>query len=161
MKEFYLIFPLWFCELLKPIEYKTDKDYGEGYYGHWCGYPVYYVPNEIPEERKMLKDSNITWNYHEISPQTCDLGFSTGEYILNKPATLEEVLYKIQNTFRSWGTITIFYPNKDICRIFDYDLYNDKQFYHNLSGWEYNFKVSKITSRACFMNEDITIELTN
>lgn len=50
MKEFYLIFPLWFCELLKPIEYKTDKEYGEGYCGHWCGYPVYYVPNEISEE---------------------------------------------------------------------------------------------------------------
>ena len=109
----------------------------------------------------MPKDSNITWNYHEISPQTCDLGSSTGEYILNKPATLEEVLSKIQNTFKNWGTITIISPNQEISRIFDYNLHNDKQFYHNLSGWEYKFKVSKITSRACFMNEDITIELTN
>ena len=47
MREYYLIFPLWFCELLEPIEYKTDKDYGEGYYGHWYGYPVYYVPNKV------------------------------------------------------------------------------------------------------------------
>ena len=47
MREYYLIFPLWFCKLLKPIEYKTDKDYGEGYYGHWYEYPVYYVPNEV------------------------------------------------------------------------------------------------------------------
>ena len=56
------------------------------------------------------------------------------------------------------------YVYQNMClhsRIFDYNLHNDKQFYHNLSGWEYKFKVSKITSRACFMNEDITIELTN
>ena len=41
----------------------------------------------------------------------------------------------------------------------DYDLYNDKQFYHNLYGWEYNAKVDKITSTACYMNKDIVIEL--
>ena len=53
------------------------------------------------------------------------------------------------------------YPDKDICRMFDYDLYSDTQFYHHLSGWEYNMKVNKITARACFMNKDLTIELIN
>ena len=41
---FDLIFPLWLCELLKPREYKIDKEYGGGYYGHYYGYPIYYVP---------------------------------------------------------------------------------------------------------------------
>ena len=99
--------------------------------------------------------------YREISPQTCDMGSSTGEYQIDDPISLRQALQELCNILNSWGTITILYPDKDICRIFDYDLYNDKQFYHNLSGWEYNFKVSKITSRACFMNKDITIELTN
>ena len=97
--------------------------------------------------------------YHEIAPQTCDMGFSTGEYQIDKSISLKQVLQELYNTLNSWGTITILYPDKDICRIFDYDLYNDTRFYHHLSGWEYNMKVDKITTRSCFMNSDLTIEL--
>ncbi len=99
--------------------------------------------------------------YHEISPQTCDMGFSTGEYQTDTLLKLDQILQQLQAILKSWGTITILYPNKDICRIFDYDLYNDTQFYHHLSGWAYNMKVDKITTRSCFMNRDLTIELTN
>ena len=88
------------------------------------------------------------------------MGFSTGEYQIDRPISLRQALQELYNTLYSWGTITIFYPDKDICRIFDYDLYNDTQFYHHLSGWEYNMKVDKITTRSCFMNRDLTIELT-
>lgn len=99
--------------------------------------------------------------YHEITPQTCDMGFSTGEYQMNKPISLKRALQELRNMLNSWGSITILYPSKDICRVFDYDLYNDTQFYHNLSGWIYNMKVDKITTHSCFMNEDLIIELMN
>jgi hypothetical protein len=66
MREYYLIFPLWFCELLEPIEYKTDKDYGEGYYGHWYGCPVYYVPNKVPEKFYITYKDDIEERLEEI-----------------------------------------------------------------------------------------------
>ena len=98
--------------------------------------------------------------YHEINPQTCDMGFSIGEYQIDKSINLRQALQELYGILNSWGTITIIYPNKDICRIFDYDLYNDTQFYHHLSGWVYNMKIDKITTKSCFMNKDLTIELT-
>lgn len=99
--------------------------------------------------------------YHEITPQTGDMGLSTGEYQINESINLRQALQELCNMLNSWGTITILYPNKDICRVFDYDLYNDTQFYHHLSGWEYNMKVDKITTHSCFMNKDLIIELIN
>lgn len=46
----FLIFPLWFCKILKPIEYRIDKQYGEGYYGHWNDISIYILPDKLPEE---------------------------------------------------------------------------------------------------------------
>ena len=97
--------------------------------------------------------------YIETIPQTSDMGFSTGEYFFDKSITLKQALNELKNMLHDYGIITIIRNNGNICRIFDYDLYNDKQFYHNLYGWEYNTKVNKITSTACFMNRDIVIEL--
>ena len=97
--------------------------------------------------------------YIEITPQISDMGSSTGEYLFNESITLEQALDELKDMLHDYGIITIIRANGSICRIFDYDLYSDKQFYHNLYGWEYSAKVNKITSTACFMNRDIVIEL--
>ena len=48
--RYFLIFPLWLAKTLKPINYKTDEEYGDGYYGHWCGVPVYIVSETLVKE---------------------------------------------------------------------------------------------------------------
>ena len=97
--------------------------------------------------------------YHEIYPQTCDMGSGKSEYIPTEPMSLNEVLKEIKETFHSWGTITILFWDGEIYRKFDYDIYNDKQFYHHLDGWVYNHIVDKVVSYSCFMSSDLTIYL--
>lgn len=97
---------------------------------------------------------------HVIEPQICDMGHGKGEYIFSN-LTLKQALKWFEENLNDWGTITIDFKNGDILRKFDYDLYNARQFYHNLNGWEYEFLIDKIEFYYCFMNKDIIISLKN
>lgn len=90
-------------------------------------------------------------------PQKSDMGSGWGHYEVPKDLTLEEALNCLQKDLKSWGTITIYKGSDDIVRCFDFDLYNNKIFYHHLSGWQYNYTVKKIQFSYCFMSEDIEI----
>ena len=94
----------------------------------------------------------------QIYPQTCDMGSDYQIYEFTEETSLQETLIWIKHNLSAWGTVTIKTNNGEIIRKFDYDLYNDKQFYCNLS-WEKLKKVKKISSHSCFMSCDIDIEL--
>lgn len=70
--------------------------------------------------------------------------------------SLKDVLNWIRESTFSWGELII-YKDKKIIRRFDYDLYNAKQFYHHLSGWDYNTPVKEVKFEYCFMKKDINI----
>ena len=95
----------------------------------------------------------------EISPQTCDMGFSYEVYECSEGTTLKEALAWLKKNKNSWGTITIQRKNGDIVRKFDYDVYRYNEFYTNLAGWESSFKIIEMTSHSCFMNCDIEIQV--
>jgi hypothetical protein len=44
-------------------------------------------------------------------------------------------------------------------RLFDYDIYNKKQFYIDLNGWQYDLKIKSAKFEYCFMNQDIVVNL--
>ena len=90
-------------------------------------------------------------------PQVSDMGSGFGHIEVPENTTLEEVLNWIRANVKSWGTVTIYRNSDDIVRCFDYDLYNNKVFYHHLSGWQYNFIVRKVEFSYCFRSEDIDI----
>ena len=93
--------------------------------------------------------------------QQSDMGSGWGHYDLPTEQTLGEVLNDLRKSLHSWGTITIIRENGNIARCFDFDLYSiRKNFYHNLSGWEYNTIVKEIKFSYCFMSEDIEIYLS-
>ena len=91
-------------------------------------------------------------------PQKSDMGNGFGHIANATNQRLEEALNWIKNNTKTWGTIII-YRKGDIVRKFDYNLYNDNQFYHHLSGWEYDFLIDKIDFIYCFMGEDYDIYL--
>ena len=91
-------------------------------------------------------------------PQTSDMGFGYGYVEGATGRTLEEVLNFYANNSKTWGTVCI-YGEDDIVRKFDYDTYNNKIFYHHLSGWEYQLIVKKVKFDYCFMNKNIDIYL--
>lgn len=90
-------------------------------------------------------------------PQVSDMGSGFGHIEIEENTTLEEVLRWIQKNAKTWGTLTIYRNNDDIVRCFDYDLYNNTVFYHNLAGWQYKQFVKKVNFSYCFMGEDIDI----
>lgn len=92
------------------------------------------------------------------TPQTSDMGNGFGHIEIEQNAvTLEEALKWLQLNQKTWGTVTIYHESNDIVRCFDYDLYNNNIFYHNLSGWQYKYIVKRIVFNYCFMCEDIKI----
>lgn len=92
-------------------------------------------------------------------PQTSDMGSGWG-YLEGAPGcTLEQILEFYHKNSRSWGTITIYGRNSDIVRKFDYDTYNNSEFYHHLSGWQYESMVKEVKFSYCFMSQDIDIYL--
>ena len=92
-----------------------------------------------------------------IEHQKSDMGHGWGHYTGATGLTLKQVLDELHSTLKSWGMITIYKGSDDIVRCFDFDLYNNKIFYHNLSGWQYNYSVRKVEFKYCFMSEDIDI----
>lgn len=92
-------------------------------------------------------------------PQKSDMGSGWGHYEIKEGLTLREVLDYLRENLKSWGTVTIYRGANDVVRHFDFDLYNNKIFYHHLSGWQYNFIVKTIKFDYCFMSENIDIYL--
>lgn len=92
-------------------------------------------------------------------PQMSDMGSGFGHIEVPEGTTLEEALNWIRKNTKAWGLITIYRNSDDIIRCFDYDLYNNTIFYHNLSGWQYGYIVKKIEFSYCFMSEDIGIHV--
>lgn len=90
--------------------------------------------------------------------QKSDMGSGFGHYENINGKTLKEVLDWLEENTKTWGVITIYNDNK-ILRKFDYELYNYHYFYHHLSGWEEDLKVSSIKFNYCFMYENIDIYL--
>ena len=91
-------------------------------------------------------------------PQTSDMGNGFGHIEIEPNAvTLEEALKWLQLNQKTWGTVTIYCEPNSIMRCFDYDLYDNNIFYHNLSGWQYKYIVKEIVFNYCFMCEDIKI----
>lgn len=89
-------------------------------------------------------------------PQKSDMGSGWGHFELPEGIALGEVLEWLHKHQKSWGTVTI-YRAGNVVRRFDYDLYNNKVFYHHLSGWEYKFPVKEVKFDYCFMSENIDI----
>lgn len=92
-------------------------------------------------------------------PQKSDMGSGWGHYEIKEGLTLREALDYLRKNLKSWGTVTIYRGANDVVRRFDFDLYNNKIFYHHLSGWQYNFIVKAIKFDYCFMSENIDIYL--
>lgn len=92
-------------------------------------------------------------------PQKSDMGSGWGHYEIKEGLTLREVLDYLRKNLKSWGTVTIYRGANDVVRRFDFDLYNNKIFYHHLSGWQYNFIIKEIKFDYCFMSENIDIYL--
>lgn len=90
-------------------------------------------------------------------PQVSDMGSGFGHIECPEDTTLKEILDWIQANMRTWGTVTIFQHTDGVVRCFDYDLYNNKIFYHHLSSWQYGAIVRKVEFNYCFMSEDIDI----
>lgn len=91
-------------------------------------------------------------------PQISDMGSGFGHIEIEQNAvTLEEALKWLQRNQKTWGVVTIYRGSDDIVRCFDYDLYNNNIFYHNLNSWQYKYIVKKIEFNYCFMGEDIDI----
>ena len=91
-------------------------------------------------------------------PQKSDMGNGCGHYEGVKGKTLIEVLDWLEENIKTWGVITI-HDHEKIIRKFDYELFHYHCFYHNLSGWEEELKVSVVFFDYCFMYEDIDIHL--
>lgn len=89
-------------------------------------------------------------------PQISDMGSGFGSYQFSKNYTLREFLDYYKNTNKTWGTITIFHDNK-VVRKFDYNIYDNNQFYHHLTGVEYNMIVKGVNFSYCFMSEDVSV----
>lgn len=92
-------------------------------------------------------------------PQMSDMGSGFGHIEVPEGTTLKDALNWIRKNTKAWGLITIYRNSDDIIRCFDYDLYNNTIFYHNLSGWQYDYIVKKIEFSYCFMSEDIDIHV--
>lgn len=92
-------------------------------------------------------------------PQKSDMGSGWGHYEIKEGLTLREALDYLRKNLKSWGTVTIYRGANDVVRRFDFDLYNNKIFYHHLSGWQYNFIIKEIKFDYCFMSENIDIYL--
>lgn len=90
-------------------------------------------------------------------PQKSDMGSGWGHYEGTDGMNLKEVLDELRKTLKSWGTVTIYRGTDDVVRCFDFDLYNNKIFYHHLSGWQYNYTIRKVDFDYCFMSENINI----
>ena len=90
-------------------------------------------------------------------PQPSDMGNGFGHIEIEENTTLEEVLKWIQKNAKTWGILTIYRNDDDVVRCFDYNLYSDTVFYHNLAGWQYKRPVRKVDFSYCFMGEDIEI----
>ena len=74
--------------------------------------------------------------------------------------TLREILDFYEKNNKTWGTVTIYYGDGNVCKKFDYDTYNNNQFYHNLSGWEYQMTVKEVKfDCCCYMFKNIDIYL--
>lgn len=91
-------------------------------------------------------------------PQKSDMGNGWGHFEFPLGTTLLDALSWIKANRKTWGTVKI-YRNTTCIRYFDFDLFNNKIFYHHLSGWEYKTLVREIQFSYCFMSEDITIYL--
>lgn len=89
-------------------------------------------------------------------PQQSDMGTGFGHIENCENKTLREVLNWIKQNACDWGIITIFSAGK-VIRRFDYDVFNNHQFYHNLVGWHYASPVREVKYTYCFMNKDIDI----
>lgn len=92
------------------------------------------------------------------NPQKSDMGSGFGYVEGVAGCTLAEVLNFYAKNSKTWGTVCI-HRKGDIVRKFDYDTYNNKVFYHHLSGWEYQLTVKEVKFDYCFMNKDIDIYL--
>ena len=90
-------------------------------------------------------------------PQMSDMGSGFGHIEVPAETTLKDALNWIRKNTKAWGLITIYRNSDDIIRCFDYDLYSNTIFYHNLSTWQYDSIVKKIEFSYCFMSEDIDI----
>lgn len=90
-------------------------------------------------------------------PQASDMGSGYGHYEEVAGLTLEEVLNYLGKNLESWGTLTIYKGCGNIIRCFDFDCYTSNNFYHHLSGWQYDFIVEEIKFDYCFMLENIYI----
>lgn len=90
-------------------------------------------------------------------PQKSDMGNGYGHYEGIDGMNLREVLDELRKTLKSWGIITIYQGRDDIIRRFDFDLYSNKVFYHDLVSWQYNYVVCKIDYDYYFMLENINI----
>lgn len=92
-------------------------------------------------------------------PQQSDMGSGFGEWQFDETPTLNEFLTYFKDTNNSWGTFAIRYSDGRILRLFDYNIYNKKQFYIDLNGWQYDFKIKSAKFEYCFMNENIVVNL--
>lgn len=92
------------------------------------------------------------------TPQKSDMGSGFGYVEGAAGCTLREVLDFYEKNNKNWGTVSI-YINGKIVRKFDYDTYNNNQFYHNLSGWEYQMTVKEVNFDYCYMFKNIDIYL--
>ena len=90
-------------------------------------------------------------------PQMSEMGNGWGHYELPENIDLMEVLYELRKTLKSWGIVTIYRGTDDIIRCFDFNLYNDKIFYHHLTGTEYIYTVREVKFTYCYMSENIDI----
>ena len=92
-------------------------------------------------------------------PQKSDMGSGFGIYEFEKEDNLYDFLKWYKQCSSAWGTITIFNKHNRLLRKFDFDLYDNEQFYHHLSGWEYDLSLKEIKFSYCFMSEDVEIYL--
>lgn len=92
-------------------------------------------------------------------PQKSDMGNGFGHYDNINGTTLEQVLNWLEENIKTWGIITIYDKNNKIIRKFDYNLYNRRYFYYNLS-WEYWLEVTSVKFDYCFMHENIEIYIS-
>lgn len=89
-------------------------------------------------------------------PQQSDMGCGFGHIENCENKTLKEVLNWIEKNACDWGIITIFSAG-EVIRRFDYDIFNNHKFYHDLTGWHYALPVREVKYSYCFMNKDIDI----
>ena len=89
--------------------------------------------------------------------QMSEMGNGWGHYELPENINLMEVLGELRKSLKSWGKVTIYRGTNNRIRCFDFNLYNDKIFYHHLTGTDYNCIVREVKFTYCYMSEDIDI----